>query len=271
MANEKNATPHMIDLHCHILPGLDDGPKQVAESMAMCHQAIMDGRTDIIATPHMFDGIHDCSLKRRDSHIRRINASLRQCGFKLIIHPGAEVRLVPGLDDDKHDLRQLCLNQSRYMLIELPLVFPANLADELFRLQLRGIVPILAHPERYPCIQNNPDMLDHMVAKGILTQITGQSLLGDFGEDCQRCAERMIHNQMAHFVASDAHSTTSRPPLLSKARERVAQIAGANEAKAMFEDRPMAVIKNEPLELSLPLLTTGRCISNLLTRLATML
>ena len=270
-ANERDATPDMVDLHCHILPGLDDGPAQIVECMAMCHQAITDGRTDIVATPHVFDGIHEFSLARRDSHIHRINMSLRQCGYNLTIHPGAEVRLVPGLHDIKHDLHQLCLNGSRYMLIELPPVFPASLADELFRLRLRGIVPMLAHPERYDCIQQHPDMLAPLVSKGVLTQITAQSLLGDFGEDCQRCAEQLIHNHTAHVVASDAHSATSRPPLLSKARERVGQIAGVHEAQAMFEERPTAVLNNQPVGISTPPLATGRTIAKLFARLATLL
>lgn len=261
----------MVDLHCHILPNLDDGPTQIVESMAMCIQAITDGITDIVATPHVFDGVHECGLERRDSYVRRINMSLTKSGYKLTIHPGAEVRLVPGLHDRMRDLSPLCINQSRYMLIELPPVFPPSFEDELFRLHLRGIVPILAHPERYDCIQRNPGILGHLISAGMLTQITAQSLLGDFGEDCRRCAEQLVHNRTAHFVASDAHSTTTRPPLLSKAKASVARIAGVREARAMFEDRPMAVLINRPLDIPYPRHDTPRTISNLISRLTTML
>lgn len=271
MTKRKNATPEMIDVHCHILPDLDDGPVQIAESLAMCHQAISDDITDIIATPHVFDGVYKCDVDRRDAHIRRLNMALQQCGFKLTIHPGAEVRLAPELRDDRLDLRHVCLNRSRYMLVELPSVFPAKLDDELFSLQLRGIVPILAHPERYHYLQHDTRILQRLASKGVLFQITAQSLLGNFGDDCQRCAERLIHNRMAHIVASDAHSTTIRPPLLSKAREHVARIAGAHEARAMFVDRPLAVLNNQPLKLSSPPVTANPSIFNLFDRLATML
>lgn len=261
----------MIDLHCHILPRLDDGPDIVAESVDMCKQAIADGTTDIVATPHFFDERHDVNLELRDIYLKKINAFLQKRGLPLRLHPGAEVRLVPKLGKLLRAPHRLCINQSRYMLIELPSVLPHTLDDELYDLQLQGCVPILAHPERYEYIQRNPDFLLHLVSSGVLSQITAQSLLGGFGEKCRRCAELLVHNRTAHFVASDAHSSSARPPLLAAARARIEHIAGHIEARAMFEERPRAVLRNRPVDIQSPLPSTPRTISDLVERLATLL
>lgn len=261
----------MVDLHCHILPGLDDGPDSAAESAEMCRLAADDGITDIVATPHAFDDRHDVSLERRDACIEKFNAILRTRGLNLRLRPGAEVRLVPRLSERLRAPKRLCIAGSRYMLVELPPVMPANLDEELYRLQLRGCVPILAHPERHACIQRNPDMLLHLVSSGVLTQITAQSLLGEFGETCRSCAELLVQNRTAHFVASDAHSSSDRPPLLARARARIEDIAGPGEARAMFQDRPHAVLQNRPVIVSPPQPCTTRGIPGLIERLASLL
>lgn len=261
----------MIDLHCHILPKLDDGPDNAAESADMCRLAADEGITDIIATPHVFEDRHDVNLDHRDACIEKFNTFLHQRGLKLNLHPGAEVRLVPKLGERLRAPQRLCLNGSRYMLLELPPLMPATLEEELYSLQLRGCVPILAHPERHECIQRNPDFLLHLASSGVLTQITAQSLLGGFGEPSRRCAELLVQNRTAHFVASDAHSSTGRPPLLAAARGRIEHIAGPEEARAMFEDRPRAVLRNRPVHVHSPLPSTPRTIPDLIERLATLL
>ena len=261
----------MLDLHCHILPELDDGPSVVDESVKMCVQAAKDGITDIVATPHVFDGRHEVSLDRRDFYLDKFNACLQKRGLPLRLHPGAEVRLVPDLDEHLRASRSLCINRSRYILIELPQTLPSSLDHELYTLQLQGFVPLIAHPERHGCIQNNPDYLLHLVSSGVLTQITAQSLLGHFGDDCRYCAELLVQNRTAHIVASDAHSPDKRPPLLSAARSRIEQIAGADEARAMFVDRPRAILRNRLVDTLPPLPTIPRTIPDLIERLATLL
>lgn len=261
----------MIDLHCHILPRLDDGPGVVAESVKMCIQAAEDGITDIVATPHVFNGRHEVSLEQRDVCLAKFNSFLHKRGLTLRLHPGAEVRLVPNLGEHLRASKSLCINRSRYILVELPHVMPHTLENELFALRLQGFVPILAHPERHQRIQSNPDYLLHIVSSGVLTQITAQSLLGDFGEECRHCAELLVQNRTAHIVASDAHSLTKRPPLLSAARSRIEQIAGTREAQAMFEDRPRAILRDRPVDIPSPLPTIPRTIPDLIERLATLL
>jgi len=261
----------MIDLHCHILPNIDDGPSLVADSVDMCKTAITDGITDIIATPHYLNGRHDVSLEKRDLYLEKINIFLHKSGLKLRIHPGLEVRLIPKLAKVTPNIHKLCINKSRYILIELPDTIPHTLEEELYEIQLKGYVPILAHPERYGYIQRNPDFLMHLVSTGVLSQITAQSLLGKFGENCRRCAELLVHNRTAHFVASDAHSCFDRPPLLSAAKDRITHIAGHIEAQAMFEERPRAVLRNRPVDVKPPLPSTPRTISDMVERLASLL
>ncbi len=122
----------------------------------------------------------------------------------------------------------------------------------LFELRLLGYRPILAHPERHDCVQRDPDILLPLAAAGIMTQITAQSLLGDFGDACRHCAETLVHSRTAHIVASDAHGVGHRPPLLSEARTRLAALVGAAEAQAMTEARPWAVLRDEHIDLPEP-------------------
>lgn len=261
----------MIDLHCHILPRLDDGPERAAESAEMLRLAASDGITDIVATPHFFDGLHNVCPDRRDAYLEKFNSFLHKYGLKLRLHPGAEVRLVPGLSQLLDAPRRLTLNGSRYLLLELPLMMPPFLEKELYELQLKGISPILAHPERHAHIQHNPDVLLPLVSSGLLTQVTAQSLLGDFGEKCRICVETLVRNRTAHIVATDAHSARSRPPLLAAARLRLEQIVGSVEATAMVEIRPKAILQDQVMHVPSPLPATLRTMPDLIERLANLL
>lgn len=244
----------MIDLHCHILPGIDDGPGSLDEATRMCRLAARDGITGLVATPHFLDGARGSASRRagRDARIAALRAALDAAGIDLALHPGAEIHLVPDLRVLLRAEPTLTLNGSRHVLIELPQVFPPTVKDMLFELRLLGYRPILAHPERHDCVQRDPDLLLPLAAAGIMTQITAQSLLGDFGEACRRCAETLVQARTAHIVASDAHGANHRPPLLSAARTRLAALVGAAEARAMTETRPWAVLRDESVDLPDP-------------------
>lgn len=242
----------MIDLHCHILPGLDDGADSLDTTVQMCRMAELDGITNIIATPHFLDGRHTPDLDLRDRYILTINAALQDNGFQLRLHAGAEVHLVPELADILRAQPELRLAASQYVLVELPAVFPVSLQDELFQLRLIGLTPILAHVERYDAIQREPDLLIPLIQSGILTQITVQSLCGDCGEACRICAETVVRCNTAHFLATDAHSLHRRPPIMSRARPRIADLVGDAMWDDMTRIRPQAILDNASINVPEP-------------------
>jgi len=243
----------MIDIHNHLLPDMDDGAKNMDETMLMCQLAVQDGIHDIIATPHALDGHFEPEANELHGHVETINRSLVELGLDLTIHPGAEVRLVPDMHDVIRQKPWLLLARSQYLLVEPPPTPSAILGEEISQLLHFGYRPILAHPERCVWIHNKPDILLPLVASGMLVQITAQSLLGHFGLPPRICAETLIRCRMAHFMASDAHSLRRRPPLLSQAAQRLQELAGEEETLAMTQSRATSILGNVPISIAEPL------------------
>jgi protein-tyrosine phosphatase len=232
----------LVDIHCHLLPGIDDGAADEAESLAMARLAVVDGVSTIIATPHQL-GHYD---HNRPDEIRRRTAAIEwklgSEGLPLRVLAGAEVRVEPGLVEglERGDVLTLG-DHGRHVLLELPheLYLPIGpLLDGLTRRQLVGI---LAHPERNFGILRRPDVLAPLVAAGCLMQITAGSLCGSFGPECQRLAERMLRDGLVHFVATDAHGTQARRPLLRRAYDRIAELFDASHADELCAHNPARV------------------------------
>lgn len=256
----------MIDIHCHLLPGLDDGPASMDDTVMMCRLAARDGIRAIIATPHANSQYSPCPEQMRQ-YVQILNNALQKNGLDLTIYPGAEVHLLPDMHATISEKPWLRLADSRYVLVEPPMVLPQRLKEEIFQLRLAGYVPILAHPERCACVQENPDILLPLVAAGMLVQITAQSLLGDFGTGCMLCAETLIRCRTAHIVASDAHAPLRRPPLLSAAFHRLKELLPSEDALAMVWDRPESILKNRRITLQEPIAWKTTVRPNFLARL----
>src|SRR5215475_2199059 len=241
----------MIDIHSHIMPEIDDGSRNLKESLEMAWMAADDGIEFMVATPHMFNGL---SNNPPPSEIHKRVAALNiAIGKALKILPGNEVHISHDIVEQAKTNRVTRINQQNYMLVEFPqLTIPVG-ADELFyRLQLEGVRPILVHPERNGQIQNNPASAAKFVEQGVLIQLTAMSVTGEFGVAAKKCAEVLLRHNCVHFLATDAHRTTSRPPILSKGRDAAAAIIGRAAAKALVETNPRAVINGEPLEVAPP-------------------
>jgi protein-tyrosine phosphatase len=250
----------VIDLHCHILPGLDDGPASVEDSLEMCRIAAADGIRVVVATPHMLNGMF--RVERRDvlDGVRCLSEVLRGASIPLQILPGADVHLdksVPGFLD-RGELVTLA-DIGRHLLLELPQdIVPEGTAELLFQVQLRGVTPIITHPERNIAIQQNPSILNGLVGAGTLTQITAGSLTGSFGERVRKCALGMLRSRTAHLVSTDAHNTGRRSPRLSEARRVVEAEAGSEEAERIFEERPGRILAGAYVEAPEPVTDPGR-------------
>jgi protein-tyrosine phosphatase len=223
---------------------LDDGPKTIEESIELCKIAANDGIKTIVATPHSKDGVYEAKSDDTLRKVKELNLKLKEIQLDLEILPGAEVHINERLVEYIKNGEVLTINNGRkFLLLELPFFFVPPITDELIsNLRSIGIVSIISHAERITKFQKTPKILDQLVKSGTLIQITAQSLTGDFGSRERKCAEWLLKHEMVHFIASDVHSLTGRPPILSKALERAAKIIGEKKARALVSHNPEQII-----------------------------
>lgn len=232
----------MIDLHCHILPGIDDGPADINISIEMARIAAADGITTIVATPHVKERMHPAS--EIGERIAELNERLDALNIPVRILPGADVYalLDPAL------LHPYTINNTDYILIEFPHShLPKNAKEVLFRLIMAGFLPIITHPERNPSIIRNPELLFDLLGSGALVQITADSLAGTFGPEKQACARYLLQHDVVQFIATDAHSSQYRRPILSAGLKNATKIIGKEKAQRLVSLYPEAVISGRPV------------------------
>jgi protein-tyrosine phosphatase len=241
----------MLDLHCHILPGIDDGAKDLDESLKMCEIARKDGINTIVATPHLNPGVYE---PERDLILAKVNELNRLNHVNLRILPGADNRVHPELIDSIEKGQALTINDNmRYILLELPAHFLFHQIKDLIRgLKDKGITPIITHPERHVQIQRNLYLLYEFIKAGTLAQITAMGITGEFGLEIKRLSKRLLAHNLIQVIASDAHSSSKRPPILSRAVEEATRILGLNEATNMVTANPEAIIEGRAFEFPSP-------------------
>jgi len=237
----------MVDIHSHVLPGLDDGARTVEESLDMLRLAAARGTTDIVATPHANDVFAFDPLRVEETFH---DLAERSIGI-INLHLGCDFHLnYDNLRDALNDPPKYSVNHGRYLMVELPdLISVSSIRQTLSHLTRAGILPVITHPERNLSLQPNLRALENWVRDGCFLQVTGQSFLGRFGREAQRAAEWLMHAGLVHFVASDAHDCSDRPPDLSGAYKHVASRYGARRADALFIDNPTAVLWGDSIPL----------------------
>jgi protein-tyrosine phosphatase len=242
----------LIDLHSHLLPGVDDGAKDLSMSLAMARMAAADGISAMACTPHILPGVYNNSGPAIRRGVARLAESIAQAGIPISLVTGADVHIAPDLDVQLRDGRALTLNNSRYLLLEPPHhVLPPRLDDLIFGLQAAGYVPIVTHPERLSWIEGHYDLIRRLVSSSVLMQITAGSVMGRFGRRPRYWAERMLDEGLCHLLATDAHNTERRPPRMAEARDFVAQRFGDDEAINLVLRRPQGILDNlSPAELA---------------------
>jgi len=244
----------MIDIHCHILPGIDDGPTELAESVAMCRHAAAAGCEALIATPHQRHPTWwNSEVRKLEVLLGRIR---NEIGDKPQLYLGAEVRIDSGFSKELDQLADsgiLPLAGSSYLLIEFERrqlsVEPVAVVEEI---KAAGWTPIVAHPEFVPGLQDDIDLAHQLVEAGALMQITGMSITGQFGDRTRVCVEALVDANLAHFVASDAHGVDKRRPGLRRARRAIARGWGETAADRLTHTNPQAVIENRKITLMKP-------------------
>lgn len=233
----------MIDLHCHILPGVDDGAPDLDTSVAMAQMALADGIETIVATPHVSGRGYPRPDEIR-SATEQLNKVLSDRGRAPEILAGAEVRADLNLAElvAGGDILTLA-DQGNYLLVEPPFVgVPAYLEQLCFELQIAGITPILAHPERTDLVLQRPEVYRRLVSRGCLMQVNAASIRGDNGERIRKITVSLIRERLAHILSSDAHNCRGRPPLLSDLSEAVAQAGDEHTFIEMTELTPYQIL-----------------------------
>lgn len=235
----------MVDVHCHLLPGVDDGAKDWETTLEMCRMAREDGVRHIVCSPH---ANHKYRYVR-ESH-EELLAELRRRAPQMEFSLGCDFHLsYDNVDDAVAHPTRYVIGQTNYLLIELSDFTPFNVGATIFDLQRAGMRPILTHPERNPQLQRKPESVEEFVLQGCLLQITANSLTGTWGKTAQKMAEMLLKKGWAQIIASDAHGSKRRTTVLSEARKAAAAIVGEEAATRLVETNPAAVVKNETVPL----------------------
>lgn len=201
----------MIDIHSHILPGIDDGSKSLGMTFDMLKKAEEEGLKDIVATPHFRRGCFDEPYKEVKEIVQKINKFIKAEGININIHTGQEVYFSDRIIDDFEEGLIGTINDGKYMLVEFPMrKIPSDAADFMYELKLRGVTPIIAHPERYSEVIKNIEVLNDFINEGCLFQLNAGSIRGDFGKDVKKTAEKLIKFGAYAFIGSDAHNNKNR-------------------------------------------------------------
>jgi protein-tyrosine phosphatase len=235
----------MVDIHCHILYGLDDGARTLEDSLAMAEDAIADGITHVVGTPHS-----SSDHKFDYAQVKKVRNELRaNLGERLIIASGCDFHLNPeNLQAIRQKSDKFCINQKDYLLVEFSeFSIPPSMNHTLHELHLQGLRPIVTHPERNGILRTQPDRLRDWVHQGCFVQVTAGSLAGVFGPGAKERAWTWIEQGLVHFVSSDAHNTTRRPLKLKFAYEAIAELHGEEKAQALLIDNPLAAFEGRPL------------------------
>lgn len=239
----------MIDIHSHILPFLDDGAEDWETSLAMARIASEEGIGTIVVTPHYIEGAVESAVEEIQEKIAEFSNLLLREEIALTILPGHEIYLTPAVPQLLEKGRLLTINDGKqYILIEFPMQeIPIYSESVIFELQCMGFIPILAHPERNRKIIENPNLLYHLLEKGILAQMNSSSLTGTFGPAVQKTAQILLQCRMIHSMATDAHSAGGRAPRIQEASRIVRETVPEDYAQQILEEFPRQIIAGEPI------------------------
>jgi protein-tyrosine phosphatase len=240
----------MIDTHLHILPGVDDGPESMQESLALAQVLTQEGIHMAVATPHYNDEFPQRSAAEIRERVHDVQQELDRHGVPLRLFAGHEALIKPGLVEDIRAGHLATLNGGRYLLLELwDQSWQPATERVIFELLASGITPMLAHIERYRVFQAQPKHLASLLRQGVLTQITASSLVGMQGRTAQRAAEALLRQGMVHCIASDAHALHRRPPAIVQSVRRAVQLVGQVRTQQLIEGCPMTIINDVPCRL----------------------
>ncbi len=242
----------MIDIHNHLLIGVDDGPQDKEEALALMKQAIDNGITDIIVTPHQYSGDFTNPKSKIMDKMGEIKTIIEENDLPINVYLGQEIRINGELVYELEADINIPLNDSQYVLVEFSFTELANYTEKLFfDLQMKGYTPLIAHPERCRPMMKEPDILYDLVEKGAIGQVTATSVAGALGEGLQRKSLKLIENHLVHVVASDAHHAERRPFMLKEAYQVIESELG-KEYVERLKYNAEAILNNRDVKVKAP-------------------
>jgi len=235
----------MIDIHHHLLFGLDDGAPDIDTSLAMVEMAAADGITHIVCTPHA-NSEYSFSPEENTARLNRLR---ERVGDRVTLGLGCDFHLsYENIEDALAHPAKYSINSKHYLLVEFPdFGIPRNISESFHEMVVAGMVPIITHPERNLTLMQKPEKIADWLQIGCLVQVTAGSVIGRFGKGPQRIARLLLDRRWVHVIATDAHNTTSRPPVLSDAAKFLHQHYGEEEAQRLCVGNPRAIYFGEPL------------------------
>jgi protein-tyrosine phosphatase len=240
----------MIDIHLHILPGVDDGPETLEEALTLARSLVQEGVRAAVATPHYNDEFPQRSAHEIYARVQALQIALDRHAIPLRLLAGHEVLIKPGLVEDIQLGRIATLNGSRYLLLELwNTMWLPETEQVIFELRTLGVIPVLAHPERYRVIQQDSGRLAALIEQGVLAQVTAGSLVGMQGNTARKCAETLLRRGLVHCIASDAHGPRRRPPAIRQGVQVAERLLGAARTRQLIESNPVSLVNNQTVDL----------------------
>ena len=243
----------MIDIHCHILPNVDDGSESLEESIAMAKIAESEGITKIVNTSHCH---FDFKYKKGNElklELEKFNQVLKEENINIEVLLGNELYYTSDLIERFNELDFFSMNNSKYILMEFsPINFPKNIEDVIYEIKIRGYIPIIAHAERYKQVQEDVNIVLDCIKEGALIQVNASSILGKNGENVEDTSKKLLDNNMVHFVATDAHSSNRRRPLIKDSYNYILKNYGKEVSEKLFIENPTAVIENRDISILNP-------------------
>lgn len=198
----------MIDIHCHIIPKIDDGSNSVEESYKMLESAKKAGFTDVIATSHYVENYYEVDAIKRQAVVQALNKTIKEKELDIKLHTGSEIYVTLDLVELINKKKASTLANSRYVLFELPMNDKIKYLDEvIFKIKASGLIPVIAHPERYSYVQKDPNMIGELIKEGVLFQANFASISGYYGKTAKRTLKKLLKANMIHFLASDSHNS----------------------------------------------------------------
>jgi protein-tyrosine phosphatase len=249
VSDDRFAREHYVDIHCHCLPGLDDGPAIMSESLALCRALVNEGITTVVATPHQLGRFSECNEAAQIKEaVLALNEELKSNSIALRVVPGADVRVDERICKLLEEDKVLTLaDGGKYILLELPHEVFIDIEPLLADLASMGIEAIISHPERHPGLAKNPNILLKWLECPAHLQVTAGSLLGDFGHVIQRFAWQLLSSGWISLVATDCHDLYARRPCIKAAFERTSEELGETTAKLVCIENPLRVLKGQDM------------------------
>jgi len=243
----------MIDLHCHMLPAIDDGAFDMAESLQMARLAVDDGIEQVACTPHIYPGLYDNTAEDIQSALVKLRHALKEADIPLSLTIGADTHMAPDMLDRIRQGSIPTLHGTRYFLLEPPHhIAPKGFEQFVINVITAGYVPIITHPERLGWIKRHYRSFVNVARQGAWMQITASSYTGHFGKQAKYWAERFLDDGLVHILATDAHGRKRRVPCLTGGRQVAERYLGCDEARRLVIDRPMAVLADCPPDDVIP-------------------